>query len=211
MRHPHVDLIAFTGSTADRQAHHAHRGRLAEEGQSRDERHRSLHRLRGRRPRHRGARRGVGALPECRPGVHVGQAVLCRGCDRRRVRRALRGSWRARSWSGDPRRPETDMGPVISSKASGAGEAVDSKRRSAKGRSLVAGGGPPGRLRAAVIFSSPPCSTTCSMAARRRAKRCSGPVAAIVRVRERRRGDRARQRQRLSVSAPTSTRTTSST
>ena len=65
---------------------------------------------------------------------------------------------------GDPRRPETDMGPLISSKALAGVETVDRKGNRRRRRIWRrAADGPP--TATAVIFSNPPCSIACSMAA----------------------------------------------
>ena len=73
--------------------------RAAQARESRARRHRSADRLRGCRPRRRGAGRGVGALPQQRPGLHVREAHLRRRADRSRVHRALRRHTRDRCGS----------------------------------------------------------------------------------------------------------------
>ena len=98
-----VDGVAFTGSveTGKRIAVALRRARRAH--QPRDGRQGPVHRLRRRRrrDRRRGEGRGVGGLPQRRPGVHLGRALLR---DVRRLRR-LRARVRRLHRLARPRRP----------------------------------------------------------------------------------------------------------
>ena len=96
---PDVACIAFTGSTAVGTRIAERAAAAAEARQPGAWRHRSADRVRGRRPRHRGAGRGVGALPQQRPGLHVREAHLRRRGHRAGVHRALRRAHRDRCGS----------------------------------------------------------------------------------------------------------------
>ena len=211
VRHPHVDMIAFTGSTATGKRIMRHRRRHAEEGQPRDQRHRSRSSS-ARTPTSTIARprRGVGPLPERRPGVHVGQAVLRRRRDRRRASSSASSSWRGEVVVGDPRRPETDMGPLISREALRARDGSRSRRATRRARGLVAGGGRPGGSRARPLPRAHGARPRAPRQRARRARRCS--------ARSRRSCGCATSTRRsrspttaTTGSAPTSTRTTCAT
>ena len=98
-----VDCVAFTGLGGHRQEDRLGVRRAGGADEPGDGRQGPVHRLprRGRRHRDRRPRRGLGRLPERRPGVHVGRAVL-----RARVRiRRLRGRVRGPYEDAERRRP----------------------------------------------------------------------------------------------------------
>ena len=91
-----------------------HRPRRAHQPRAR--RQGPVHRLRRRRGRDRGrrARRRVGGVPERRPGVHVGGALLRRSTRSTTTSSPPSSSTRARCASATRSTTETDLGPMVS-------------------------------------------------------------------------------------------------
>ena len=112
-----VDLIAFTGSVAAGRADRSAGRPGPEEGEPRARQRGSLHRIRGRRSRCGRARRSLGPAAQRRPGVHLAEAHVPGGADRRGVHPP------ARSLRPDAPRSATrwirrvDIGPLISADA----------------------------------------------------------------------------------------------
>ena len=117
VRHPRVDLIAFTGSVAAGRRIAAQARPGAEEGESRAGQRRPVHRVRGRRSRRRGARRRLGAAAQRGTGLHLAEA---RSTWSSRSPRSSPAAWRPTSrrsaWATRWSR-HVDIGPLISADA----------------------------------------------------------------------------------------------
>ncbi len=178
---PDVDCVAFTGSVATgkkvAEACTAADG-ADEPGDGRQGR---LHRLRRRRPAARGRRprRRLGRLPQRRPGLHLGRALL------RRSRRSSTTTSRAfvehtRSLVlGDPFEVATDVGPMVSDPQR-AKVVAQLEAASAAGAEILAGGDDGGQQRG--HFLSPAVVTGAAPDSALLTEETFGPVAPIVPV-----------------------------
>ena len=86
---PIVRKLGFTGLDRGRQAPHGAVRRPGEEGLARARRQRPVHRLRRRRSRRGGRRRGDVQVQELGPDLHLGEPVPRPGRDLRRLRRRV--------------------------------------------------------------------------------------------------------------------------
>ena len=156
VRHPDVDKVAFTGSTAGRQDHQPRRHRHAEAGHARARRQIAGHRPARRRYRQDRGRRRPLDLRQFGAGLHRRLAAL-------RAQGHFRSADRGRRAGRDPvqGRPEPrsghDHGPARLDRAAGAGDvAISSRARRRAPRSSAAAMRPAARA----ISSTRPSSST---------------------------------------------------
>ena len=181
VRHPHVDVIAFTGSTATGK----HIMRIAADSLKRVNLETS----------------GIDPFIVCEDAdldvaargavwaryLNAGQ--VCTSAKRFYVVDAIADAFAARFVElarqivvGDPRRPETDMGPLISRKALGAVKgSIESALR--EGAQLATGGGRPSRCERG-HFLEPTLLDHVRHGSYATREEIFGPVAAIIRVRD---------------------------
>ena len=143
---PRVRVIAFTGSLETGRQHRAPRRRPDEEAAPGTGWQRRLHRRRGRRPRHRGAWRGLGGAAQHRPGLHLHRARLRPRAYRASVHRAHRRVC-ARAAIGRGLEPQTDVGPMIGDTYRAKVEAHVADARARGARVLAGGRRPPSQPR----------------------------------------------------------------
>ena len=124
-----IECVAFTGLGRDREADRRRLRRARRPRQPRDGRQGPLHRLRRRRrqDRRRRPRRRLGRVPQRRPGLHLGGALLH---PRRRLRRLPAGVHRPHALAAD-RRPDR---PRDRRRPDGLRDAARQGRRPGRGR-----------------------------------------------------------------------------
>ena len=167
-----IRFYTFTGSTEVGQQLHRDVGLRPDRARARQ--HRRHDRVRRRRSRSRGGARGELGVPPRRPGVHVDAAALRaeRACSTRSSSGSLAATRALKV--GDPRDPQTVVGPMISE-----ADAVARRTLGARGRRP---GRPARRRRAthAARCCSRPSSSTSRRAMRVMCEEIFAPVVSVI-------------------------------